>query len=184
MVLSTTKMTAEQYLQLGEHPPGVRLELVEGEIAVSPSPSLEHSFTQLRLSAVLVNHVKSLGSGELIGEVDTLLDQFNVRRPDILFFSKTRTRVIGKRPILEPPDLAVEIVSPTSIKIDRSDKFAQYRDAGVAHYWIVDPIAHTIEAFRLESGEYAPSGNGQNDDVVQLPPFLDLSISLADLWRK
>ena len=37
-VVSTTKMTARQYLMLGEDPPGVRLELVDGEVAVSPSP--------------------------------------------------------------------------------------------------------------------------------------------------
>ena len=82
-----------------------------------------------------------------------------------------------------PPDLAVEIISPSSVDIDRTDKFAQYRDAGVAYYWIVDPIAKTIEAWHVENGQYVSVGQGANDQTVQLPPFADLSIPLSRLWR-
>ena len=39
MAVGTIKMTARQFLELGEDPPGVRLELVDGEIAVTPSPT-------------------------------------------------------------------------------------------------------------------------------------------------
>jgi Uma2 family endonuclease len=56
-ILSTTKMTAEQFLQLGEDPPGVRLELVEGEIAVSLSAILEHAYAEMRLTLLLGNHI-------------------------------------------------------------------------------------------------------------------------------
>ncbi len=90
---------------------------------------------------------------------------------------------IGEKAMEGPPDLAVEIISPTSVEIDRTDKFAQYRDAGVAFYWIVDPIARTIEAWRLDSGQYISAGRGQQDGTVQLPPFTDLTIPLSRLWR-
>lgn len=183
MVLSTTKMTAEQYLQLGEDPPGVRLELVEGEIAVSPSPTPAHSFAEMRLGIVLGNFIDANGLGELYRDVDTILDQFNVQRPDILFFSKSRTHLVGEKAMLGPPDLAIEVISPSSVDIDRADKFAQYCKAGVAYYWIVDPIARTIEGFGLEDGQYVATGKGQSSDVVQLPPFPDLSIPLGRLWR-
>jgi Uma2 family endonuclease len=46
-IISTCKMTAEQFLQLGQDPPGVRLELVDGEVAVSPGPIPEHSFIEI-----------------------------------------------------------------------------------------------------------------------------------------
>jgi Uma2 family endonuclease len=182
-ILSTTKMTAEQFLQLGEDPPGVRLELVEGEIAVSPSPMPQHSYAEIKLILLLGNHIEAKRSGELHRDVDTILDPFTVRRPDILYFSKERTHLIGKKAMQGPPDLAVEIISPSSVDIDRTDKFAQYRDAGVAFYWIVDPIAKTIEAWRLENGQYISVGRGANSDTVQLPPFSDLSIPLSQLWR-
>jgi Uma2 family endonuclease len=182
-ILSTTKMTAEQFLQLGEDPPGVRLELVEGEIAVSPSHTPRHSFAEMRLGILLGNHIDAKQLGELYRDVDTILNRFTVRRPDILFFSKARTHLVGEKAMNGPPDLAVEIISPNSIEIDRVDKFAQYRDAGVAYYWIADPIAKTIEAWRLENGQYISAGQGSNDQTVQLPPFADLSIPLPRLWR-
>lgn len=183
MVLSTTKMTAEQFLQLGEDPPGIRLELVEGEIALSPSPTPEHSYAATRLIILLGNYIDARQLGELYGDVDTILSRFTVRRPDILYFSKARTHLIGKKAMHGPPDLAVEVISPSSVEVDRVDKFAQYREAGVANYWIVDSEARTIEVFRLESGRYISSGGGQKGQTVRLPPFDDLEIPLARLWR-
>ena len=182
-ILSTTKMTAEQFLQLGEDPPGVRLELVEGEIAVSPSPTPIHAFAEMRLSLLLGNHIEANDLGELYRDVDTILYPLTVRRPDILFYSKARTHLVGEKAMHGPPDLAIEIISPSSAEIDRTDKFAEYRDAGVAYYWIVDPAAKTIEAWRLDKGQYIPAGRGKQSEVVQLPPFVDLPIPLSRLWR-
>jgi hypothetical protein len=48
-IVSTIKMTARKFLELGEDPPGVRLELVNGEVAASPSPNLDHSYTDSML---------------------------------------------------------------------------------------------------------------------------------------
>jgi len=183
MSVSTTKMTAEQYFQLGEDPPGVRLELVNGDVAVSPSPTPNHSFAVLQLSHLLLTHIESHNLGELHHDVDTLLDPLNVRRPDLLYFSKTRMHLIGAKYMEGPPDLAVEVISPSSIQIDRDDKFVQYQQAGVAHYWIVDPQQQTIQGWTLEGNAYQASGGGKNADVVHLPPFADLDIPLQKLWR-
>jgi Uma2 family endonuclease len=184
MVLSTTKMTAEQFLQLGEDPPGIRLELVEGEIALSPSPTPDHSFAEIKLIHLLESHIEKHGLGELHSDVDTILNRFTVRRPDILYFSKARTNLIGKKAMQGPPDLAIEIISPSSVDVDRVDKFAQYRNAGVANYWIVDPAEKTIEAFRLRAKKYVSAGRGEKNQTVHLPPFEDLEIPLSRLWRE
>lgn len=82
-----------------------------------------------------------------------------------------------------PPDLAVEVISPSSGEIDPGDKFAEYRQAGVAHYWIIDPNRRTIEAWRLEAGNYVPAGRGQGAGV-RLPPFPALEIPIEQLWRE
>ena len=63
--VSTIRMSAQQYLRLGEDPPGVRLELVEGEIAVSPSPIPRHSFAVIRLIHLLEEHIGKNNLGEL-----------------------------------------------------------------------------------------------------------------------
>jgi Uma2 family endonuclease len=183
-IVSTTKMTARQFLELGQDPPGVRLELVNGEVAVSPSPTPKHSHVVVRLISILNERIEARDLGELHHDVDTVLDDYNVRRPDVLFFARSRTHLIGEKAMEGPPDLAVEVLSPSSIEVDRrEDKFAQYRDAGVAHYWIIDPADRTIEGWRREAGQYVSTGRGQGTDVVRLPPFVDLDVSLARLWR-
>jgi Uma2 family endonuclease len=182
-VVSTTKMTAEQFLMLGEDPPGVKLELVDGEIAVSPSPVPDHSTVVMQLAILLGTYINEHNLGEIHHDVDTILDRFTVRRPDILFYSTARAHLIGKKAMEGPPDLAVEVISPSSVEIDRQDKFAEYQAAGVAHYWIVDPQKRTIDAWHLVNGQYAPSGSGKETDVLRLPPFAELDIPLSRLWR-
>ena len=181
-IISTARMTAHQFAALGEDPPGVRLELVNGEIAVAPSPTPEHSNSDVKLEFVLTGHVEDNDLGMVFRDLDTPLDMFNVRRPDLLYFSKERLHLVTAKALLGPPDLCVEIISPSSATIDRVDKFEQYRKAGVPHYWILDPRGRLLEGFSLEDGEYVPSGEGRNDEIVSLPPFPKLKIPLTRLW--
>lgn len=184
MTVSTTKMTARQFLQLGEDPPGLRLELVDGEVAVSPSPIPDHSRVIMSLARILGNHVEENDLGELLADVDTIFGEHDVRRPDILFFAKSRRHLIGEKAIEGPPDLCVEVTNPGSNRIDRKDKFKQYAQVGVAHYWIIDPAERTVEAFRLERGTYIEAARGQGTAAVRLEPFSDLNIPLTKLWRQ
>ncbi len=183
MTVSTIKMTARQFLQLGEDPAGVRLELVDGEIAVSPSPIPDHSHIVFALATILKNHIDAHGLGELLGDVDTIFGEHDVRRPDVLFFRQDRRHFIGKKAIEGPPDLCVEVLSPSSIKTDRVDEFEQYAAGGVAYYWIIDAQQRTIEAYHLAEGSYVACGRGHQADVVRLPPFNELDIPLSKLWR-
>src|SRR5213592_1610584 len=96
-IVSTTKMTARQFLELGEDPPGVRLELVNGEVAVSPSPIPAHGYVVLRLAKILSNYIDDRDLGRLYPDVDTIFGEHDVRRPDLLFFSKERLDLIGEK---------------------------------------------------------------------------------------
>lgn len=181
-IVSTTKMTARQFIELGEDPPGVRLELVDGEVAVSPSPIPDHSHVIVALVGILYQHIKVKRLGRIYTDVDTLVSEFDVRRPDILFFSTERLRLVGKKAMEGPPDLCVEVLSPSSATIDKKDKFAQYEQFKVENYWIVDPQRRTIEAYRLKDGTYELAVEGRTSDVVRLPPFEDLEIPLFEIW--
>jgi Uma2 family endonuclease len=182
MTVSTIKMTARQFLELGEDPPGVRLELVNGEVAVSPSPIPEHSKVVVELTTILNNHIHKKKLGNLFADVDTIFGKHDVRRPDLLFFAQKRRNLIGKKAMEGPPDLAVEVINPGSIGIDRRDKFKQYAAGGVAFYWIIDPQDRTIEAFRPVGGKFVECGRGKRNDTVRLAPFEDLKIPLSKLW--
>ena len=183
MTVSTIKMTAQQFLQLGEDPPGIRLELVDGEVAVSPSPIPNHAFTLMRLGAILSAHIEANDLGQIFPDVDTIFGEHDVRRPDLLFFAKKRLHLIGPKAMEGPPDLCVEVLSPSSISYDRKDKFALYQKGKVANFWIVDPGEKTMEGFKLIGGKFRLKGSGKNDDVLRLPPFTTLDIPLARLWR-
>ncbi|MGA2496314.1 MAG: Uma2 family endonuclease [Tepidisphaeraceae bacterium] len=180
---STIKMTARQFLLLGEDPPGVRLELADGEIAVSPSPIPEHSYVVGALHLMLAQHIKSHRLGELYMDVDTIVGVHIVRRPDILFFSTERLHFIGAKAMEGPPDLCVEVISPSSEQVDRDDKFSEYEDFEVPNYWIVDPAVRTFEAFQRRRKKYTPVVRGQGGDIVHAPPFPELAIPLGELWR-
>jgi Uma2 family endonuclease len=75
------------------------------------------------------------------------------------------------------------VLSPSSITIDRRDKFKQYAKAGVQHYWIVDPQQRTIEGHVLSRGKYQLAGKGSNDETITMPPFEKLKILLSELWQ-
>jgi Uma2 family endonuclease len=181
--VSTIKMTARQFLELGEDPPGVRLELVDGEVAVSPSPVPRHSYSVGALYWTLRSYIEEHDLGEILMDVDTIFGEHDVRRPDIFFFTKARRHYIGETAIEGPPDLVVEVIIPGTEQTDRREKFDLYASGKVKNYWIVDPAKRTMEAFTLRAGKYAGGERGSRSDVVKLPPFAKLEIPLAKLWR-
>jgi Uma2 family endonuclease len=113
---------------------------------------------------------------------DTVFDEENTRRPDIIFIAYARRHLVGKKALLGAPDLCVEVLSPSSIEMDRDDKFALYEKRRAANYWIVDPEARTIEAYVLKRGKFSLARRGKESQVVHLPPFRELGIDLAEVW--
>lgn len=176
------KMTAEEYLQMGEDPPGTRLELVDGELAATSSPSVAHAFAKSQLLFILHRHVKSERLGVIMSDTDHVLTAFDVRRPDLYYFTIERLKLLTNGPIRIHPDLAIEVISPGSEKTDRIDKFTQYHEFGIPFYWIVDPQSRNAKAFKQGGRKYAPAGSGKNADKVSFPPFPNLEIDLAELW--
>jgi Uma2 family endonuclease len=182
MTVSTFKMTARQFVMRGDDPPGVRLELVDGEIAVSPSPRPQHSRPDRMLTHILLAHIIENDLGELLGDVDTIFGELDVRRPDLIFYKKSRAHLIGDSALEFPPDLCIEIISPRSVKIDRKDKFKQYAAGRVPFYWILDPKPKTLEGYKLTAGRYRLAGSASGTELLSLPPFPKLKIPLGQLW--
>ena len=76
----------------------------------------------------------------------------------------------------------VEIVSPSSRRKDRLQKFRIYQKVGVEHYWIANPEEKTLECFALRNGLYALVASGMDEDIVEHPSFAGLTIELKNLW--
>ncbi len=149
------------YTDLREIPedPSRRYEILEGQLVVSPSPSINHLLVVTALHGRLLRHVDDDQLGLVTASpADVKRSEYEVVVPDLFFVRKARLKIIrrGEQTILEPPDLAVEVVSPASSRRDRAQKFVFYAGFGVPEYWIVDPVQRTFDAFRLRDGGYEP----------------------------
>lgn len=80
------------------------------------------------------------------------------------------------------PDWICEILSPSTASKDREVKLPIYAHYGVQYTWLVDPLAHTLEALGLQDGSWVQLGSFRDDDRVSIAPFAEISIALPDLW--
>ena len=143
--------TYEDYLRLEDDK---RYELINGRLEEMPAPTTEHQRILGRLYKTLDEFVERARLGDvLISPIEVVLSKSTVIQPDILFVSKERLGVVKDR-IFGPPDLVVEIVSPSSYVKDRYEKFRIYEKYGVKEYWIVLPREKVIEVWCLRDGKY------------------------------
>ena len=162
---------------------GRRYELHEGELSVTAAPSPKHQQVSGNLFVALRHHAKTHGLGEVLyAPIDCILSDITIVQPDIVYLEAQRLAAISSRGIEGPPTLVVEIVSPSTIQIDRSVKFQLYARYGVPHCWIVDPEVRSIEAYRLTEGVYQLMGRLEGLEPVSLTPFPDLLLVPASIW--
>jgi len=162
---------------------GRRYELHEGELSVTPAPGTRHQRVKANLFVMLFHHVRSRGLGDLLdAPTDCILSDTTVVQPDILFVEAAHASRVSERAIEGAPTLAIEILSPSTEHIDRRRKLHLYARHGVAYYWIVDPVARTINANALEDGTYKMSARLAGERPGALPPFDDLALDPATIW--
>jgi Uma2 family endonuclease len=146
-------LTCADYAALPDD--GRRYQLLEGELVMTPSPQARHQEISIALASRLWLHVREHGLGDVFdAPLDVTLDDRNVVQPDILFISRERSGIRQDDRIVGAPDLCVEILSPGTERVDRVRKLDLYARSGVAHYWIVDPGARTIEEYVLHGDVY------------------------------
>jgi Uma2 family endonuclease len=163
---------------------GKRYELHEGELSVTPAPGLPHQRILGHLHIILAAHVEASGHGEVIlSPFDCIMTNITVVEPDLIYVDDDRQRLLSERALEGSPTLAIEIISPYSGHIDRRRKMALYARHDVTWYWIVDPKSRTIEAYHLEDAAYVLAATLEGTEPHALPPFPDLRLSPAAIWR-
>ena len=130
-------------------------DLIEGVFVMASPLSLRHADLQIFMLTTLSNFVSTHKLGKVLGENAAYrLNDDNVFQPDVSFLSNARLHLAGEVYVQGAPDLAVEIISPSSRQYDSFEKRINYARAGVQEYWLVDPIARSVAIYTLEGDQF------------------------------
>jgi len=179
---TTTKMTYDDLDCLLDDD-GNLYEIIDGQVVVSPQPLLIHQWASGELHRRLSNHVNRYKSGRVFAApTAVILSPHDVFEPDIIYVSNARMAFASERGIEGPPDLCIEIASPSTRNRDRTTKYDRYAHFGVPEYWIVDPLTRAIEVFVLNGTIYASQGTIDGSAFVPSQVLPRLRLRVAPLF--
>ena len=178
--------TFDDLLALPEHE---RNELIDGVIVCQASPRLPHQAGQGALYKRLCRsfHEGDGGPEDPGGWVFLLQPELHLGRnafiPDIAAWRLPRNPQPSPTYYTElTPDWVCELLSPSTERMDRLRKFDLYAQAGVAHYWIVNPDLQTLEVYALDGACYKRVASTEGSELGCFQPFDAVALDLARCW--
>ena len=145
-----TLLTIQQFDEL-PITEGVLYEMNEGELVTMTEPMPRHNRVRDSIARRLGNFVEERKLGEVFLETGYQLTPETVRIPDVSFVSVDRMREIDlDRRIQGAPALAIEVVSPTDLAEDLTQKVKQYLAAGAKAVWVFYPKPREVQVFRAD----------------------------------
>lgn len=163
-------------------------ELLDGELSLVPRPAMGQTVVASTLGAELGNPFQRGRGGPggwwILDEPELHLAA-DVLVPDLAGWRRERLpSVPGSAAYLElPPDWVCEVSSPATARLDRVRKLPIYAREGVAHVWLVDPVARTLEVLALEKGRWTLLLTASDEAPVRATPFDAIELDLSVLWK-
>src|SRR5216117_1042045 len=159
-----------------------RIILTYRDYEALPADGRRYELHVGELFALLRQHVNEHGLGEVfVSPLDCILSDTTVVQPDVVYVESARLSLVSARGIEGPPTLAVEILSPSTLAVDRGVKLQLYARYRVPYYWIVEPGVRSVEAYALSGGAFHLAARLGGADRGSLPPFSDLTIDESAL---
>jgi Uma2 family endonuclease len=158
---------------------GLRYEIVDGVLLVSAAPISAHQICVTNLILILASAIPE-ELRVLPAPFDWLIDDHTCVEPDVLVF---RRDDVGPLRLARPPVLAIEVLSPSTARVDRGIKLHAYEDARLPWYWLVDPFEPRLTVLELVDGRFAERGSVAGDEPVDVGAPFPVSLSPADLLR-
>ena len=161
-------------------------ELINGESYMMARPTVNHWQISHNIVDIFDTYLKGK-SCRPFGEVDVFLSDEDNFVPDAMIVCDPD--IIEDDGIHGVPDLVVEILSPSTAKHDKIDKFLKYEKYGVKEYWIVDPVNKSVDVFLLQDGRLVLNGTYQLlsedkynklSDKAKANIFTEIKVSLYD----
>ena len=176
-------LTAEEFMaaDLGD---GI-FELVRGEIIEMPTPMPEHGVVCANVTGVLWDYGRKSGLGYALSNdagVLTERDPDTVRGPDVCFYTHARwpRSPLGKGLPPVPPDLAVEVYSPSNRRGEMSKKVAEYLEIGTLLVWVIYPTRRTVVIHR--SDDEPPLVLREDEVIENLPELPGFRCPVSDFF--
>ncbi len=176
------KLSLDEWGAMPEDEPG---ELVDGFLVEEEVPSYVHELLVALLVRALGNWIVPLGGLVAASDAKFAVQGDRGRKPDLTVYMPGSRFPSPQGVVSAPPDVAVEVVSPTPRdgRRDRVDKVADYAGFGVRFYWIVDPQLRSLEVLELGSdGRYAHALGASAGVLEKIPGCEGLTLDLDELW--
>jgi Uma2 family endonuclease len=182
---SGTKRRAT-YDDLLKVPAPMVAEIVDGELYASPRPAPRHAVA----ATVLVSNLNppfqqgrgGPGGWWILVEPELHFGE-DVLVPDIAGWKRERLACMPEEAYFTlSPDWVCEVISPATEKLDRGRKMTVYARERVAHAWLVNPLARTLEILRLEGERWVVAASHGGEDTVRAEPFEAVAIELPAVW--
>lgn len=157
------------YANLCQQPDdGRRYEIYDGEVVVVPSPLPLHQIVAMNIADWLRHHPRTARGLTIAAPLDIVLSEYNVVQPDLVYFEPERLRELSARAVTRvPPDLAIEVLSPSTASTDRGKKMQLLARYGVREYWLVEPEDQRIEAYALREGSFTLVQEATADAAIE-----------------
>ena len=161
---------------------GRRYEIYDGEVFVVPSPLPLHQVVADNITELLRRYAAERGGIAISSPLDIVFTEYDVLQPDVVFFSAARRHLVNlQEPIRHPPDLVVEVLSPSTESRDRGVKLQTYAHFSVAEYWIVDPLAPALEVLALGETGFEIAMKATGGEQVASARLPGLAFALSDV---
>lgn len=151
---------------------GHRYELVDGCLIVTPAPSTRHQIVSINLLQIVLAALPP-DLRILHAPFDWIISEHTKLQPDLIVFRRTD---VDPDALRVAPVLAIEILSPSTRRIDLGTKKLAIAAGGSAHYWVVDPLAPSITAFDLVDGEYVVVATANEEETLALERPFPISV--------
>lgn len=177
-------MSISEWVRMPEDEPG---ELIDGQLVEEEEPDLVHETVVSWLIGLLRAWIIARGGFVFGSEGKFVIAPERGRKPDVTVFFPGARDLPRRGAVHVPPDIAVEVVSPTPRdrrrdRIEKPDDYAAFR---VRYYWIVDPEERSLEILELGSdGRYVRALGAVSGRLDRVPGCDGLVVDLDELWAE
>jgi Uma2 family endonuclease len=175
-------LTVHDFMDLPEGPP--YYELVEGELFMSPPPILFHQGILGNIVRILYRYLDEHPIGEVyFAPCGVFLTEINAYQPDAFYITNERLGILAERGVDGAPDLIIEILSPSTARLDKGPKKKIYAATGVQELWLIDPNVKELTVYDLQSSADNPKLTVRSNGSFESPLFPGLVLRGVEIFR-